>query len=598
MATYTSTQDGAWNTDATWGGGGHPDTNADVVNIGHKVTYDAGESAVTWGTITVNNGGMLCFPNNANSDVIFPDLSVLAIAAGGEIRTGTVSAAANMDADKKLRILWAQGAAIRNVWTAADGGIINIWGTDCPATTRYADLKADWTSGNTLYVKGDYTAKWKATDRFWIFRNPDTYGSYQTDGDTYLIDSIGAYDAGNDRTPVVVSVANPVNACTALNVTTGWQSTLVMFSRNVELGDPGCSFDVYSYNSYTERIQTNWAQTGTNNLISLKNCMFYGWYGAINGVNVLTSTNYIFENLSIISSVFAINNLSASNATIDSINNINVCGPVGSLEITGKYCSNTSMSSGATKKLILYGDFISNGGIFSSATVAGVAKGNFIGNGDHFAGCSFCTIEGNIKAIGAFTTSNAYNGLFKGDVSSIGSPIITRRIKSNIVLEESFIAGANKRPLRIYSNTGVILSLISTDAGWQAPPSGNSYILEVTPNSYCSTDYAAKIPLSPLNDMAFYALAASTTLTFKIYPVGWTTSLTQADVVLEVCYLDSASGVTRTTVYNTSQTYANDGWRDCSVTFTPGQAGVVYFQLYFTKYESGDTILVDPGWSL
>lgn len=158
-------------------------------------------------------------------------------------------------------------------------------------------------------------------------------------------------------------------------------------------------------------------------------------------------------------------------------------------------------------------------------------------------------------------------------------------------------------PFRSYRNSGTILSLVSSDGGWQAPPSSSSYILEVTPNSYCDTTYCNKLPLSSVDKMACIAPASATTLTLKIYPLGWGTEaapndviLDQDDVILEVCYLNSASGITRTTVYNTSQTYANSGWRDCSVTFTPSQEGVVYFQLYFTRFETGDTVLVDPEW--
>jgi hypothetical protein len=61
----------------------------------------------------------------------------------------------------------------------------------------------------------------------------------------------------------------------------------------------------------------------------------------------------------------------------------------------------------------------------------------------------------------------------------------------------------------------------------------------------------------PTNEMGQYVTSGSKTLTYKIYPVGWTTALDNDDIVLEVSCLDSASGITRTTVVNTTNTYAN-----------------------------------------
>ena len=100
--------------------------------------------------------------------------------------------------------------------------------------------------------------------------------------------------------------------------------------------------------------------------------------------------------------------------------------------------------------------------------------------------------------------------------------------------------------------------------------------------------------LSPLNPIGLYCESGSNTITFKIYPVGWTTALDNDDVVLEISYLDSASGITRTDVVNTTATYANGAWRSVSITFTAGQDGIAYVQLYVRKYESGCYLLIDP----
>ncbi|MEE4258951.1 MAG: hypothetical protein V2I62_04270, partial [Bacteroidales bacterium] len=161
-------------------------------------------------------------------------------------------------------------------------------------------------------------------------------------------------------------------------------------------------------------------------------------------------------------------------------------------------------------------------------------------------------------------------------------------------LENCLLESTDKRSLRIYLNCGNWLPAVSGDSHFQTPPSGNDWILVGIPNSYCKNNYACQMELSPLNPIAMDLESGSQTLTFKIYPVGWTTALDQDDVVLEVRYLDTASGITRTTIVNSTATYTNGAWRDLSVTFNPSQAGIAYIQVYLRKYESGCYMLIDP----
>ena len=124
MATYTSTQNGNWNTDATWGGGGHPTSNDDIAVIGHEVTYDAGDSAVTWGNVTINSSGILIFPTGANSTIVFNATGVLTVNSGGELRAGT--SVTPIGSAYHCYFRWPQGASVRNVLVLNDGGTINI----------------------------------------------------------------------------------------------------------------------------------------------------------------------------------------------------------------------------------------------------------------------------------------------------------------------------------------------------------------------------------------------------------------------------------------------------------------------------------------
>ena len=593
MALFTSVANGNWNNADTWDGTGYPNTDADDVTIAatHQVTWDRGVDTVAFDDITIN--GMLVFPVNASWKLLFLDNGILAISAGGEIRTGTTSAPDYMGAAYSGQIHWPQGASARSVFTIANGGIVNLWGRDFPPADRYADLDSDWTTGNTLYVTGDYTAKWAADEYIWTYENTQTYGSngYQEQGDIYKIYSVDSYDSGNDRTPIVVTAANPTNgasnSCIAVSGS-GYQGKVVNITRNLDISDPATGWNVYSdYNTYAERLRLNISQTLVYDLISFKNCMFRGWEYVTGGAQANFS-NAAFINCSI--AFYSGANYTVSGDIISCNTGVNSL--VNIITFTGLILScNIGFSANYSKMI---GDIIS----CSSATVGtgGTLEGNIIGCATGLAGFN-TRVNGNVWSC-VSVGYGCINGIITGDCkdySALANNIIsTTGDYKSLILEHSTIAGADKRPLRAYHPVGTILSLISTDTGWQTPDSGNSYILEVTPNSYCSPDKFRRLPMNIKADMGILAPASATTLTVKVYPVGWTTSLDQDDIILEARYLDSASGNTRTLAVNTSQTYANGAWRSVSVTFTPSQAGVVYWNLYIGAYESGDTILIDP----
>lgn len=585
-ATYTTTQDGNWNTDATWGGGGHPTSNDDIAVIGHDVTYDAGESAVTWGNVTVNSGGMLCFPTTQSSKIVFNATAILTVNSGGEIRTGTTSAVGAVGAAYTLRFEWPQGAAARYVLVLNDGATVNIQGAD---VTQYAYLDSDWTSGQSFYVEGDYSSLWSAGQTFYIHVNAAyVTNGYQTQGKTYTIASVGAYDVGNDRTEITISESAPGITFSALYE--GHRSKLLLVSRNVVLCDPGASLAVYGYNSYTEQIRCDLNQADGNRLVDFQRCLFYGWDRAFDG-----GYNLELNKCCLVNNYYGLYITTGSSGSFDCVSNYLPMYSNTSFSMGGDIASSSTSLNGSNRgtfrgeilsslyavsssyDIKVYGVIFSN--VRGGSTGAGyVYESDFIGN------------TTNLESAIARINGNIVGGTFSMESNS----------RNNVcVLEDATISGSDRFPLRIYTNAGNILPLDSGDTDWQVPESGNSWIMQEIPNSYCTYDtFVNQVAYSPINPMSVYTQARPTTLTFKIWPVGWTTSLDQDDVVLEAKYLDSASGITRTTVYNTSQTYANGAWRNCSVTFTPSQAGVVYFQLYFRSYESGDYVLIDPMWKV
>jgi hypothetical protein len=582
--------------------------------MGHKVVYNIGVQTTPFNNITVNSAGMLVFPSTASSTLKISSTSVLTVNSGGEIRTGTTSAAAVVDSAYTL-IIESTGSSTRNAIVFADGAIVNLWGsTDVYGGERYAYLDSDWTSGTTLYLQGNLYGKWKAGNVIYIFDNANSYATdgYKYQGDTYTIVNVDPYDSANDRTAITLN-STPSRSCYAVN-NSGWRSKLCNLSRNVVIRDYNqTSYEVGAYESFTETIRIYSQQAWNQDLIDFRDCCFQGLYTVFYfGWNVKASNCVCVNNflISDYSNNYILDIDGISNFTPLAANSCN------GTKVTGYFASNNVAFSTAHSlkftgdlvgnrialQYLYYGrisaDIVCNSTVMSNTYGTNIT-GDILNNSTIFNSSGLNRIDGAVNN-NTTTTSLSAGNIINGDVSSVGfGTHVDYSRHFTLVLEDCTLAGSDRFPLRIYANAGNILPLESGDTDWQTPGSGNTWIMQALPNSYCSYNtFPQQLLYSPLRDMATYAPASSTTITIKIWPVGWSTALDQDDVVLEVKYLDTASGVTRTTVYNTSQTYANGAWRDCSVTFTPSQAGVVYFQLYFRNYESGAYVLIDPIWSI
>ena len=584
MATYNSAQNGNWNTDATWTESGHPNANDDVMIITHDVTYDVGASAITWGNVTINSGGVLIFPTNADSTILFNVTGVLTINDGGELRAGTSTTPVSKDYDCKFH--WPQGTSVRNALVLNNGGAINLYGDlDYYGSERYADLDSDWTTGQVLYITGDYSSKWQAGQKFYIHKNIQ-YVNYLTDSAIFTIATVGSYDGGNDRTPITISETAPGISFYAIANT--HQSNLIMLSRNIEMADKDSNWDICGFNSYTERINFDNNQTADNKLINIQDVVIRGWNTSVNG-----GVNYKGENILFLNNYYATGQTINCQITGDIVSsymglyNSNNCQFTGSIA-----CSMYSVYGGENAQITGY--FIGSGyGIYFIKNAQII--GNSIGNNTGTYVIENTQITGNFinNNIGVYTI---YNTKIVGDFIGNSTDIIqaSQSNKYITVLEDCLFESIDRTAYEVYGNSGNFIYTISTDSHWQTPPSANDWILECIPNSYCDNFHVNQMELSPLNPIGLYCESGSNTITFKIYPIGWTTALDNDDVVLEIKYLDSASGITRTEIVNTTATYANGAWRNISVTFTAGQGGIAYCQLYMKKYESGCYLLIDP----
>ena len=606
MADFTSvTTTGVLNDGATWGnvspgvaGTDYPGVDGDTftVSAGHTVTYDAGDSTVNFGSATLD--GKLSFPATQNSTLNFDATGVLTINSTGELEIGTASTPINKA--YHCRLYWAQGASARNVLILNNGGKLSVYGDhDYYGNTRKLILDNSWdaSAGDTLYVTGDQTATWPVGLKFWLCKGyaPGTYPTsstaYQVDSDIFEIASVGAYDSVNDRTPITV-VAGHGSTLTFLS-----GQTLLAVSRNVEFADPGASWDVYGFGAYTETLQFQNNQSVSNYNINLDNCIFRGWYCGIGyyGYHCNNTEGLVFLNCK-----YAVRHGYAYNLFVDFIS-----------------CDMAARESFAGSTHIFVGDIVScacalynnqslrlTGNLISNNVVSFRSSGNkIIGDLLYNYKISDSTdnvyIKGNISSA-YYITDNIINRCLiqSSDISSYN--LLTdfiSQMKGSVILEDCMLDGADQLPLRIYANCGNFLPLVSSDTEWQSPPSSNDWILQATPNSYCSTDYATQMELSPKEDMAGYAGTNNTKIRFNIYPVGWS-SLDQDDILIEANYLDNASGNSRTTVQTGTVTFTNDAWNELTVDIVPAQDGTVYFNLYIRKYEAGAYVLIDPVWKV
>lgn len=631
MGTFNSAGAGNWNTDATWTEAGHPTANDDIVIITHAVTYDVGVSAVTWGNCTLNSGGILIFPIAASSKMLFNATGILTVNSGGELRAGT--SGAPIGSSYLCQIHWPQGAAARNVLVLNNGGKIDVYGDPVYyGSAKTAILDSQWVAGGglTLYITGDYSSKWAAGQHF-IIHDFAVYASSTTDAESFEISSVGAYDAGNDKTPIVVTAAGDSDTFVV-------GAKLWMLDRNVELLDPGSSWAVNGYGAYTERIRFDNNQDiarDAASIVNINEAIFRGWDRCPDGGDGLTCNGAVF-----------LNNGYGLFSTIDSRMTDCIAAScyygvyggntfIGTLDIVACYVGMTT-----TYNIHVGGNIVGcyigfldtknlylDGNIYScSRGIDGNEIGILIGNvekcGYGIYDVKMLRMAGDIKdcsSAGSYFNSNfSLIGSITGNATGIFTPDGVIKIKNGAfsgntadmnsfasmsaeiaVICEDYTIGAVKKELEIYTNVGNIIATHSGDAHWQAPPSGESFILDFAPNSYCNIGKLEWLSLTPdiLNMMFAHVTSGVKTLTFKIYPIGWTSSINQDDIELEVLYLAGA-GVTRTRAVNITETYTNAGWRNMTVSFTTGQDGIVYFIINLKKYEAGCYILLDPEWTI
>ncbi len=622
MATVTSLVSGHWVADAAsvWDTGVVPAAGDDIIiAAGDVVDYDCGVSTTQYNTVTIN--GELRFPTDADSKLEFNGTGTgITIGAAGIIRTG-VNDGDYVDSDHKLQIFWQNGASGRYGWQLTDGGKIELNGD--PAfygSTRYSNFHDDWSAGDTFYVVGDVTGKWAAGQYLAIERfNATRVGSpHQTQIQTIQIESIGTYDAANDRTPITAVETSPPGSQTYY--TGGY---VINLTRNVEFGIEATTHTIYAYNANTENVRIGWAQGTTNTKISFKDVHFRGFnniahysttacfnalYTNCVVVNTNTALNYAYRNRLTDCTFFSNSNAASSGGenyhlrTFFTGSNFTFSSTTGNRFYDCKWLANYQASGQSFGTFynpqirqcytgfLNYGHTVYGADIFCLDQLFFCAGTTTVNGGPSI-------IYGKVEQLG--TVNNGQEKvLFHGTI--VGSPTMSptgaTMCYPNFLVLDNTILNNVERAYRVYSIVGNCLPLITGDTHWQTPDSGNDWISEFVPTSRCAP-YAPFV-YSPLRQLAAYVTAGSKTITMKIYPGGFSASLTEDDIYLEAYYLDDADGMTRTRVITGDGTFAINGWRSLTVTFNPARDGIVHFNLYCTKYEASCYVLIDPVWSI
>jgi hypothetical protein len=234
------------------------------------------------------------------------------------------------------------------------------------------------------------------------------------------------------------------------------------------------------------------------------------------------------------------------------------------------------------------GDFVNVGEVIGGLTV--------------FHNCRHSTVD---TCICSNVVNTGSIGVIVKESAIYSSPYVSSTWTNATGLRSSYICFGSENdsdpvlPFVVRGKMGAFIPIRSGATNWQAPLSNNEWIFEATPTSFCGTAYAKNyMQYSPYDPMVDFANATECSVTFNIYPYGWTTDLTNSDIILEVSYLDSSSGPSRSTAVNTTATYADGGWRQLTTTFTPSQSGAILFDIKIQKYESGAYVLIDPIWTV
>ena len=599
MAHYVSIQSGNWNDYATWD---VPDTEwpefaGDTVEItaGHTVTYNV-SSAAEMGAISVR--GLLSFATNMSTKLTMGHNDIT-VNNGGELRIGT--AAAPLDKAYIAEILWNTTSDNAKGLSVLAGGKVVVYGD--PAYYGSDDdtkLFANWTSGTSFQVVGDFSTKWQSGQELYIHKNA-IYSSYLTDTARVTINGAPVWDG--TKTTITISEAFPTGTFNA-------EGLVVNASRNIKFGKVGAVVTVGTANTNRPYFR-DFSTSGLSDS-QYSDIMLTGMYG------MRVSRCHIISNCVVRNSYYCVGDAfwaTYTNCTLISgvLYGIANCQ---SITFSGKViaCSSAAIQSPVncdmTAEVVgnIRGVYGSIGGAFN-VTLNGNGRGLQLMRGSTVAGYvynnSFSFAQGSVVVcdnlvIGydADLTSrpNTTDFEISGDERIfLLSPKMPATGTFSFTNRNTQVA---QYPLKIgIENFGLVMGANYTFLGLGDLLKNSSTVrvggatssMEVIPLSYCNSTGHISIGNWIEHDVP----ASAQTRTIYIKGEGWTSFPTNVQLYLEAEYYDHATNLTRTTAVSTAVLADNTTWTAFTVSFTPAAVGRVDYRVYLKVYEAASKVYID-----
>lgn len=642
MAAFTSSQSGPWNASATWGKSGDPAVKGTdypgnagdtfTISAGHTVTYNVSETNEL-GASTIN--GLLTFDSTTNTKITFGHVD-LSISATGELRAGSSSAPIN--SANTCELVWNTTADnTKGILVTASGGKVTAAGSPSVYGSSYVTtLAADWTTGKTFTVTGDYTTKWKQNQILFV----PSYGTSSV-GTNYCQVTIASLAANGLNTNITINETAPGIACYA-------GGHVVNVSRNVMFKKYGATISRENRNTNRPRIFDNSYSSGvsggildfsnveisafyainqfSNSSCKVKNTSFHNGQGAIytaygwdttsiqdicicclgsNFSSVYKSSKNVMDNIYSIGG----NGTLFTRGIRISISNIyvyeNQASTSGIFAICDQMDITNFNSSGCVS--IFGSPYPSYRMKFINGTIAAVSTGPFVGaNGPtYWYNFSFgWDRDGTQRDITSFgPSSTAYGDGYgsspehycyscKAPSAGTGTgPNANTTSYSLIVTWDDL----NKTPgsFKTVRNFGDITKVTFDDSSSRpAQRSGGSPTgLEVVTYSLCLDSNYVKT-------LSYKIYAPTGSKTYRFYIQSDYVSLPATEIYLVGTYISNASTNEYSTIQSTqaitTRSNSSDWTQYVDVTINPAAVGFVTLDLYVAGYESGKKIYVDP----
>lgn len=596
---FTSARNGLWDArDAdTWGQGlgAYPHTAADVVNVGHTVTYNV-VSTTEMGLITITNGGILTFLNSMSTKLTLGHVEI-AVSNGGELRVG--AAGAIIPKQYLAEVIWNPTSDNAKGIAVAAGGKLTVYGDPDYFGSDYdtvltASSGAIPAAGNavTITVVGDFTTKWAAGQELVVHSG----GAYAHQTNDFCRLAITGVAANGSNTDVACTVTERPAALTC-----AIGADVVNVSRNVLFYKLAYNTNLGAANTNRPRL-TNANVTGTTNL-NIHDAQFAGWYNGPTGIGVIFD-GVMRNTLQPFAGAYQaiINGLSVSNGT--AYYNIYNC------SVGGKALCFPSSITGANN--LFSGDFYGGGNGTSGIsgfrnTFTGFFYSSY-GNNYQAADCKM--IGGGIgydrngvaKSQGAYAFSMVnYSNIAFVNVKMVIPPsfYVQGRNLSNTWGRLTFEHYGQVANAHYIADAFGNIYKVAADGSGDNPSQragGGADVQEAAPLSNC----AAATYLELFN-VRLWA-TAGVSKTYRFYLQTDFAALAKTALVLYGEYLDNnPAGTGHLATVNSSgagnfTTRANAGdWSQyVEVTINPATTGFVNLYLRLMAYESGKKIWIDP----